>query len=66
MCMRIYCYRSFDWSNYDHMGFVVQRLGGWFSIGPIWIELYVPENRSEFLVLSCTDLERWVSKDWYA
>ena len=62
--VRVYCYRSFDYEDYDRLAQWAERLGGWFSLGPIWIELYVPQHRSEFLVLMNSDMERWPQKDW--
>ncbi len=64
--MLIHCLRSYsqDWNQLDTLGFLVQRLGGWISIGYLYVDFYVPENTSYMLWLVDDQLTRRLDLDY--
>ncbi len=63
--MLFICLRSrSDWSRIDSLGFLTQRLGGWFSIRQDCVDFFVPEDRAYMLSLIDGDLERILHLDY--
>lgn len=53
------CLRSYsDWSTQDSLGFLCQRLGGFFSISAHCVDYYVPECHAYLLYMIDSELVR--------
>ena len=65
--MRIVCLRSYtDWPTQDQIGFLVQRLNGWFEPSLFDVEYYVPEDRAYMLYLIDPNIEPIPQRDYIA
>jgi hypothetical protein len=62
---RLFCYRCYDSRDYDRLAGICEQLGGFWTSMPIWIEYYVPEERSVWFVLHSGSLEREARLDYY-
>ena len=65
--MRLVCLiSSASWDVQDSLGFLVQRLGGWFQPRLFDVQYWVPEDRAYLLYCIDADLERRASDDYLA
>ena len=59
------CLRSHqDWTTQDRLGFLAQRLGGWFSIRGDCVDYFVPQDRAYLLHLVDGELSRQLHLDY--
>ncbi len=64
-CMLIHCLRSrSNWNLQDQLGFLTQRLNGWFSIRGDCVDYFVAEDRAYLLYLIDPQLERYSHLDY--
>lgn len=64
-CMLIVCLRSrSSWTIQDSLGFLTQRLHGWFSIRNDCVDYFVPEPSAYLLYLIDPQLERYSHLDY--